>query len=106
MEMNQNSPRRKQAVKAPTDTGLRRRGQYQSNTEDFVFDIRTQEQGDPLLHVDINLPNKNVRVALFRDSDVDAVASSFVKKYQLEAGTEETLRNTLKEHMENALQEQ
>jgi hypothetical protein len=57
MDLNKNSPRRRQQLKAATDTGIRKRGAVAAEaTEEFVFDIRTSEE--PLLHVDINLPNK------------------------------------------------
>jgi len=104
MEMNAGSPRRKQQMKAPTDTGLKRRG-HQVATEEFVFDIQTKQEGEPLLHVDVNLPQKNVRVALYKNSDIDQVAHNFVQKYELDNNMEETLRQTLHQHMANALQE-
>jgi len=105
MELNQNSPRRKPQVKAATDSGVgkNKRGQI-SNQEEFVCDIRTD--AEPLLHVDVNLPNKNVRVALYEDSDVSTVARNFVLKYGLEQQMEKTLRQTLEQHMQQAIKDQ
>lgn len=91
-------------MKAPTDTGLRRRVVGGSH-EEFVFDIRTGSKEQPLLHVDINLPNKNVRVALYKSSDANQVAGNFVKKYGLEASMVETLTQTLQEHMQKAMEQ-
>lgn len=107
MEMNPNSPRRKQQMKAATDSGItggRGRKAVAGNQEEFVFDIRTD--AEPLLHVDVNLPNKNVRVALYEDSDVGQVAANFVAKYGLEQQMELTLRQTLEQHMQAAIKDQ
>ena len=69
-----------------------------------MCDIRTD--AEPLLHVDVNLPNKNVRVALYEDSDVATVAKNFVQKYGLEQQMEKTLRQTLEQHMQQAIKDQ
>lgn len=104
MELNPNSPRTKQQRKAATDSGLAGGRGRKGNQEEFVFDIRTD--AEPLLHVDVNLPNKNVRVALYEDSDVGQVAANFVQKYGLEQQMEQTLRQTLEQHMQAAIKDQ
>jgi hypothetical protein len=67
------SPRRtgREQRKAATDTGIRSK-QNAAEDDSYIFDIRQdqQERPMPILHVGVNLPDGNVRVAVYQDSDV------------------------------------